>query len=195
MANTKQRSPHVRRQVLFIQGAGADVHDRWDDKLVDSLKRELGSDYDVQYPRMPNEADPHYSSWKPAIEQEIESLDEDSIVVGHSIGGSMLIKLLAESSVGQQLSALILVAAPFVGEGGWPSDELRLPRDLGNALPENVPIHVFHGLSDEEVPPQHADLYESAIQQARVHRHAGRDHQFGNDLKAVATVIKALEDR
>ena len=46
------------RQVLFIQGGGAGVHDEWDDKLVDSLRRELGDGYEVRYPRMPAEDDP-----------------------------------------------------------------------------------------------------------------------------------------
>ena len=46
-------------QVLFIQGAGEAVHDQWDDKLADSLRRELGDRYDVLYPRMPDEADPN----------------------------------------------------------------------------------------------------------------------------------------
>src|SRR3954451_13311034 len=30
------------RQILFIQGGGADTHDGWDDQLVDSLRRGLG---------------------------------------------------------------------------------------------------------------------------------------------------------
>jgi len=29
------------RQILFIQGGGAGAHDEWDDKLFDSLSREL----------------------------------------------------------------------------------------------------------------------------------------------------------
>ena len=33
-----------RRQVLFVQGAGPDAHDGWDDKLADSLQRALGDD-------------------------------------------------------------------------------------------------------------------------------------------------------
>jgi hypothetical protein len=45
---------------LFIQGGGAGSHDEWENKLVDSLRRELGPDYDVRYPRMPKEADPSY---------------------------------------------------------------------------------------------------------------------------------------
>jgi pimeloyl-ACP methyl ester carboxylesterase len=46
------------RQILFIQGGGAAAHDEWDDNLVESLRRELGSEYEVRYPRMPDEDDP-----------------------------------------------------------------------------------------------------------------------------------------
>jgi hypothetical protein len=57
----------------------------------------------------------------------------------------------------------VLIAAPFVGEGGWPSDEFELPSDLGARLPQGVRVHVFHGLQDETAPPSHADLYAQVI--------------------------------
>src|SRR5262249_38996225 len=68
------RSVGMPTQVLFIQGAGAAAHDAWDDKLVRSLERELGDGYMVLYPRMPDEADPHYASWKAALLNELEKL-------------------------------------------------------------------------------------------------------------------------
>ena len=55
------------RQILFIQGGGAGAHDEWDDKLFDSLRRELGDGYEVRYPRMPDEDDPSYARWSEAI--------------------------------------------------------------------------------------------------------------------------------
>jgi predicted alpha/beta hydrolase family esterase len=186
---------HVRRQVLFVQGAGEGAHDEWDSKLVASLQAELGADYEVRYPRMPNEDDPHYAAWRPAIEKELAALDDDAILVGHSIGGTMLVNVLAEQWTGSKLGALFLIAAPFVGDGGWPSDEFNSSEDLGLKLPKNAPVHIYHGLEDEEVPPAHADLYASAIPQAKVHRVTGRDHQFNNDLLEVAAEIKSLESK
>ena len=43
--------------VLFIQGGGKGAHAE-DTFLADSLKRALGPDYDVRYPRMPGESNP-----------------------------------------------------------------------------------------------------------------------------------------
>jgi pimeloyl-ACP methyl ester carboxylesterase len=180
------------RQVLFIQGGGAGTHDEWDDKLVDSLRRELGNGFEVGYPRMPAEDDPSDATWGPAILQQIASLDEGAIVVGHSVGATILVHALANRPLATRLGAIVLIAAPFVGAGGWPGDEFELSSDLGARLPADLPIHLFHGLEDETAPPAHADLYARAIPQAQLHRQPGRDHQLGNDLADVARVIRTL---
>ncbi len=212
MAETADGGRALGRQILFIQGGGgSNVHDEWDDKLVASLSRELGAGWEVRYPRMPDEDDPSYAKWKPAILQEIamcscEGRSPDSfagtgplpsqgnsvVLVGHSIGGTMMVGALAERPPEADLAAIILIAAPFVGEGGWPGDEFELPSDLGAKLPQGVPVHVFHGSEDDTAPPAHADLYARAIPQAKAHRLPGRDHQLNNDLSEVADVIRAI---
>jgi predicted alpha/beta hydrolase family esterase len=180
------------RQILFIQGGGEGVHDEWDDKLVDNLRRELGDGFEVRYPRMPAEDDPSDATWGPSIREEVATLDAGAIVVGHSVGATILVHTLADKPLRTDLGAIVLIAAPFVGAGGWPGDEFQLPIDLGAQLPQGVPVHVFHGLDDETAPPAHADLYAHAIPQARLHRLPERDHQLGNDLADVARVIRTL---
>lgn len=177
------------RQVLFIQGGGAGAHDEWDDKLSDSLRQELGGGYEVRYPRMPDEDDPSYATWSAAIRREMAILDDGAVVVGHSVGGTILINALSEQPPQRELAAIVLIAAPYVGEGGWPSDEFELPSDLGARLPQGVQVHVVHGLQDETVPLSHAGLYARAIPQAQVHRLPGCDHQLNNDLSDVAKKI------
>jgi predicted alpha/beta hydrolase family esterase len=186
---------HAKRQLLFVQGGGEGVHDEWDDKLVESLRRALGPDFEIRYPRMPGEDDPDYDRWKTALEVEFWTLRDGAILVGHSVGATILVKLLAEHPPALELGAIFLIAAPFVGEGGWPSDDLQFPPDLGARLPEGVPIHFYHGLEDEVAPPSHADLYGRAIPRARVHRLPGRDHQLDNDLGEVANAILSRVSR
>jgi len=181
-----------RRQVLFIQGGGAGTHDEWDDQLVDSLRRELGDACEIRYPRMPAEDDPSYAAWGPAISEATATLEDGATVVGHSVGGTLLVHTIAERPPEVTLAAIVLIAAPFVGVGGWPAEEFELPSHLGALLPARVPVHVFHGQDDDAVPPAHADLYARAIPQAQLHRLPGRDHQLGNDLGEVATLIRIL---
>ena len=180
------------RQILFIQGGGKGVHDEWDNKLFDDLSRELGDGHEVHYPRMPAEDDPSYARWSAAIRREMAGLNDGAVVAGHSVGGTIMIHAIAEQPPEQELAAIVLIAAPFVGEGGWPGDEFQLPSDLGARLPRGVRVHVFHGLDDVTAPPSHADLYARAIPQAQVQRLPGRDHQLNNDLSEVATCILGI---
>jgi len=182
----------MKRQLLFVQGGGAQVHDEWDDKLVESLRHELGPSYEVRYPRMPNEDDPNYAAWSATLQKEIANLNDGAIVVGHSIGGTVLINVLAEHPPERELGAIFLLAAPFVGEGGWSPDDWQPQRDIAGNLPDGVPIYVYHGLADDTAPPSHAELYAHAIPQAQLCRLPHRDHQLNNDLREIAAVIKAL---
>lgn len=178
--------------VLFVQGAGPGVHAAWDMHLVESLRRELGSSYTVRYPRMPDEADPRVERWRPVIEQEVASLPPGGVVVGHSAGGTLLIHTLADAAPASALGAIVLIAAPFIGEGGWASEEIAPRPDLAERLPAMVPVLLYHGEADAEVPVAHVERYAAAIPRACVCRLAGRDHQLNNDLSEVARDIRAL---
>lgn len=182
----------MTQQVLFIQGGGAGTHDEWDNKLVASLTRELGQGYELRYPRMPNEAEPSYPAWKAAIEREIAALADGALVVGHSVGGTILVNTLAEQAPKRKLAGVFLIAAPFIGPGGWPSEDVEPPRDLGARLPRTTPIFFFHGSDDDTAPYAHVDLYKQAIPRAHVRKLEGRDHQLNDDLSEVAEDIRRI---
>ena len=181
------------RQILFIQGAGKDVHQKWDAKLVESLRRELGSGYDIRYPRMPNEADPKFATWRKALEKEFSKLQDGAVLIGHSIGGTILVNTLAERRRQAALGAIVLIAAPFVGEGGWESEDIQPRSDLAARLPLGVPVLLYHGEEDDIAPAAHVALYAEAIPRARARRLPGRDHQLNNDLSEVASDIRELD--
>jgi len=46
---------------------------------------------------MPNEADPRFATWRVTLEKELAALRDGAVVVGHSVGGTILIKALAEA--------------------------------------------------------------------------------------------------
>ena len=120
----------MTHHVLFVQGGGEGAHDKWDNKLVESLERELGPDYAVHYPRMPHEADPRYAAWKAALQREFDRLDDGAILIGHSIGGTILIRTLADEPPKLTFAGIFLIAAPFVGDGGWQSEDIEPLSDL-----------------------------------------------------------------
>lgn len=183
------------RHVLFVQGGGEGTHDEWDNKLVDSLERALGHGYDVRYPRMPAEDDPSFAAWSAFLEREIPRLEEGAILIGHSIGGTILVHALArQPRLLGHVAAVCLIAAPFVGDGGWPSDELVPGPDWGAPLADRA-VYLYQGDADDTTPMAHVDLYAAAMPHARVRRLIGRDHQLNDDLSEVAEDVRSAFPR
>ena len=90
-------------------------------------------------------------------------------------------------------AASSLIAAPFVGPGGWSGEDIAPKSDLGARLPQQTPVFLYHGSEDETVPFAHAGLYQQAIPGATVRGLKGRDHQLDNDLAEVAKDIVKLQ--
>jgi len=186
----------MTRQLLFVQGGGGEnTHDAWDSKLVESLERELGPDYDIRYPRMPDEDEPKFAPWSAALRNELDKLEDGAVLVGHSIGATILVHSLAEQPPERPPAGIFLVAMPFIGEDGWPSDEIRPEPHLGAKLPASSPVYLYQGGADDTVAAKHADLNAKAIPQAVVRRLPGRDHQLDNDMSEVAADIRDLSRR
>ncbi|MBK8902696.1 MAG: alpha/beta fold hydrolase [Anaerolineaceae bacterium] len=187
----------MKKQVLFIQGAGAGAYDE-DEKLVESLRSALGDVYEVLYPQMPDESDPDYESWKGQIKKELAGLEGEVILIGHSLGGSFLLKYLAEEKVERTVVGIFLIATPYWGGDGWQYEgyeQITLPEGFASKLPRGAPIFLFHSRDDEIVPFAHLALYAEKLPQATVREFDGCGHQFNNDLSEVAEDIKGLSAR
>ncbi|HKX24470.1 MAG TPA: alpha/beta family hydrolase [Candidatus Saccharimonadales bacterium] len=184
----------MTKQILFLQGGGEGAYEA-DQKLVDSLKQSLGQGYTVNYPAMPNEDYPDYTTWKPLIQKALTDAPDPVIVVGHSLGSSMLVKCLDDIDAKAQIAGLFLIATPFWGGNGWLYEgyqELELSVGFGEKLPKNVPVFLYQGTDDEIVSLDHLAMYAQVLPQATVREIKGADHQLHNDLSEVAKDIKSL---
>jgi predicted alpha/beta hydrolase family esterase len=181
------------RQVLFVQGGGSGTHDSWDNKLVASLKGALGPDYTIRYPQMPDEADPNPTVWKKTIARELRKLSDGVFLVGHSVGAAILMDYLADDTMERRPAAVFLIATPFIGDGGWPSDDLRPTRQMAVEFHDAAPLYFYQGRDDETVPFSHIEMFATTFPNATIHRLEGRDHQLNNDLSELGHDIKLLE--
>jgi uncharacterized protein len=181
----------MKRQILFIQGGGGEEDYAADAKLVESLQEVLGKEYAVHYPPLPNESTPDYGR-KRQIEEQIALIKGEVILVGHSLGASMILKYLSESKVQKKIAGIFLISTPFwSGDEDW-KQAFKLHQDFPNKLPKNVPIFFYHSKNDEEVPFAHLEQYERNLPQATVRKITDGGHQLNNDLSIVAKDIKSL---
>jgi len=185
----------MKKQVLFIQGGGEGAYEE-DEKLVASLRSSLGAVYEVRYPQMPNESDPDYEPWKAQIKKELAALEGQVMLIGHSLGGSFLLKYLAEEKIEKPIAGIFLMAAPYWGGDGWQYEgyeTIALPEGFAAKLPGGAPIFLYHSRDDEIVPFAHLALYAEKLPQATIRALDGGGHQFNNDLAEVASDIANLQ--
>ena len=185
----------MKQHVLFIHGAGEGAFEE-DGFLVASVHTALGLAYDVHYPKMPEEDSATYADWKALIERALATLDNHVVLVGHSVGASVLLKYLSEDQLDKPIIALFLLATPYWGaDEVWTWDEARLPEDVAAKLASIPQISLYHSRDDEVVPFAHLVLYTAKFPQATIREFDGRGHQFGNDLTDVAEDIRRCNDR
>jgi len=181
----------TKRQVLFIHGGGGEAFEE-DGALVRSLREVLGPDFEVAYPEMPDGAAPEYGTWSATISRELSALDGGVILVGHSLGASILLKHLSEEQVDEPIAGVFLIATPYWRTVDWNVAEFELREDFPAVLPEDVPIFLYHSRDDEVVPFAHLALYAGRLPGASVREFDDRGHQLGDDLSEVAEDIGRL---
>jgi serine hydrolase len=182
----------MAKEVLFICGAGEGAYHA-DKKLADSLQQALGSHYAVRYPVMPD-AD-NAEQWKQRIETELAAMAVPVILVGHSVGASILAKCLADGAVATLVAGIFLISTPFWGGNGWRYEgyqKLELPEDFAARLPQDAQVFLYHSRDDETVPFRHLALYAGLLPKASVREIESGGHQLNNNLTLIATDIIGL---
>lgn len=181
----------MKKLVIFIQGGGGEEARAADAKLVASLQKALGITYVVRYPLLLDESTPDFGRSK-QIAKEFSLSKGDVIIVGHSLGASMLLKYLSENKVKKKIAGIFLISTPY-----WSGDEewkvgLKLRENFANKLPKDVPLFFYHCRDDEVVPFSHLTFYKNELPWATFHEISSGGHQLNNDLSLIANDIKSL---
>ncbi|WP_026073439.1 alpha/beta fold hydrolase [Robertmurraya massiliosenegalensis] len=179
----------MKSTVIFIHSAGPQGPNQGSSNLITYLNKELMPDYSFRYPDMPTPENPNYVEWKVRLEQELKSLSGDVILIGHSLGGSVLLKYLSEKAYNIKISGLFIVSAPYWGiDEDWQRADFHLQNDFVANLTEIPQIILYHSLDEKIV---HI-AYAKKLLQANKRELKGAQHLFENGLPELINDIKSL---
>jgi len=143
----------------------------------DTLQDKLGEDFEVIALNMPNKINAKYLEWKIWFEKYFQFLNEGIVFVGHSLGGTFLVKHLSENSFPKKIKALLLVAAPLDDEDSDESlNDFALPASLAKITEQVDKIYLFHSKDDPVVPFEQVNKYKKALPNSEIIAFTDRQH-------------------
>lgn len=94
--------------VLILHGAGNDSKGNWFPWLRKELEKK---GYKVWSPNLPNSDEPKLEDWLNTIFSNKEwEFNKESVIVGHSAGATLILRILEKLSDGKKIGKAILVA-------------------------------------------------------------------------------------
>lgn len=159
-------------QLLFLHGAGGYAEDH---PLAEALGSALGVRVDM--PQLPDD-DMSFETWAATVRSHVRTLNPDDLLVAHSFGASILLKVLAE---GVRHPRASLLAMPDWGPEGWDVSEYAF---YGPEPATQIVLH--HCRDDEIVPFPHLARHAARLPSARIREHATGGHQFDGLMDAIA---------
>ena len=193
------------RQVVVIHGGdsfetyeeylkylkGVEISLDWGKGWKAGLSEALGEKYQVIAPRMPNSLNARYIEWKMWFEKYLALLDEDLILVGHSLGGVFLAKYLSQETCPKGVLGTFLVAAPFdAPEGSW---DFILSGPLNSLAEQGGKLFLYQSKDDTLVPFAEVQKYQMALPGAVVRTFNDRGHFLGEEFPEIVADIRSVD--
>ncbi len=165
------------------------------------LQENLGSDYQVILPQMPSPLNAKYTEWKLWLEKYIPFLQDNIIVIGHSLGGIFWTKYLSENTLPAKIKQLHLISAPFEDNIENQIGDIEIEKySLGdfNLQPENLKniekqvenIFLYHSQNDPMVPFADLEKYAQFLPSAQKIIFTDKGHFITDNFPEILENVK-----
>jgi len=163
--------------LLFLKNLKIDLNRYRRTKWSDSLRKDLGSRFDVLLPKMPNPMNAKYDEWRILFKKITSLLDNNVILIGHSLGAVFLVKYLSENKFPKKILATLLVSPPYDDKGMEESlGDFILPKSLDKLNKQGGKIFIYQSKDDKVVPYFHLEKYKKALPDAIIREFKKRGH-------------------
>ena len=201
----------MKKQIIIIHGGDAfETYEEYlsflrnfkiDFEQLKSVKKdwkvtvagELGEEFEVILPSMPNKTNAKYLEWKIWFEKLIPFLEESVVLVGHSLGGVFLAKYLSEEVLPRKILGTFLVAPPYDDQDLEESfDDFALPKSLGKLVEQGGKIYLYHSKDDPVVPFANVEKYKKDLPKAEIRVFEDREHFGQGEFSELIEDIKSI---
>ena len=156
--------------------------------LIDELKKR---GHEVVAPQLPDAENPDEQAWTEALLEEVKNVDDETIVIGHSLGGAMALRFLEAVEARSTPKACLLISTPWM----ILSDKFRgffmSELDFEVLMWKVSRFALLHSKDDDVIPFDHAQKYEKVLH-AKLHETEEAGHFKGESYPVMLKVIDEL---
>ncbi len=156
--------------------------------LIDELKKR---GHDVVAPQLPDAENPDEQAWNEALLEEVKQVNDEVIVIGHSLGGAMALRFLEAVEARSTPKACLLISTPWMIRSekfrGFFMSEL----DFEVLMWKVSRFAILHSREDDVIPFDHAEKYEKVLH-AKLFAVDGAGHFLGESYPEMLKVIDEL---
>jgi len=165
------------------------IKKRW----ANFLEENLGKNFEVLLPKMPNPLNAKYSEWKIWFKKLFPFLYKETILIGGSLGGIFLVKYLSENKFPKKIKGLFLVAPPFDDKNhNYSLADFNFKiKNLKNLEKQCKQINIYHSKDDPIVPFTDFKKYKKYLLRANFYEFKNRKH-FGQEK--FPEIIKSIKN-
>ncbi len=164
---------------------------RW---AEDYLDKELGRNFQIIRPRMPNSDNAYYNEWKIFFERFFPQLKNNIILIGSSLGAIFLAKYLSENKFPKKILATYLIGAPFDNtvEGEDLVNGFKLGANLSLIEKNSPKTTLFFSKDDPVIPVSHAEKYRKKLPKAKIIIYKSKGGHF--KIKKFPEIVRMIKE-
>lgn len=148
--------------------------------------------HEVIAPDLPDTEHPDPEVWLKALLEEVGPIDDETIIIGHSLGGGMALRFLEAAEARSTPKACVLISTPWMIQHedfrGFFLSEL----DFDVIMWKASHFVVLHSKDDKVIPFDHAQKYEKVLHAELVEGEPGDGHYDGAQYPMILKIVEEL---
>ncbi len=175
-------------RIVLIPGYKATPASNFFPWLHNELRR-MG--HEVVLVNLPNPEAPLRDEWNKALLEQVGAVDDETVIVGHSLGGAAALRFLEAAEAFSTPHALVLVATPWMLNHDDFRGFFMTELDYEVLMWKASKIAIVHAKDDAAIPFDHAEKYAKVLHARLVAPETG-GHFQGEEHPVLLETINAL---
>jgi len=160
-----------------------------------NLNEELGEEFEVVAPPMPNKQNAKFNEWSIWFERHFDYLKDGVILIGCSLGAMFLAKYLSQNNLPFRPKAVFLMAGAYKLPGlneKEGEDFMVTPKEAAKLANKTDKVIIVHSEDDFVVPFEHGEALSQAMPQAEFMKFTDKNHFLIEEFPELIEKIKSV---